>query len=135
VLVAVGIVLVSHAETDWGRMISRGARRLGLDPSSNGIRRLSSEAHSLRPHQLVLYGIVAIGYGALEGVEAYGLFRRRRWGEYLTVIATSLLLVPEIWEVVKKESALKIGGLVVNALIVAYLVWRLRARDARGTSS
>jgi uncharacterized membrane protein (DUF2068 family) len=69
---------------------------------------------------------VALAYGALEGVEAYGLFRRRRWGEWLTVIATSLLLIPEGWEIAKNATFLKVGGLIVNLAIVAYLLWRLR---------
>jgi len=131
VLVGLGVVLVTHTHTDWGRVLATTARHLGLDPSRNGIRRLSSEASSLGPHRLVLYGIAAIAYGVLEGVEGYGLFRRRRWAEYLTVVATSLLFVPEIWELVKKPTALKAGGLGVNVLIVAYLVYRLRRPRSR----
>jgi uncharacterized membrane protein (DUF2068 family) len=125
-LVGIGVVLVTHTHTDWGRVLTTTARHLGLDPSRNGIRRLSSEASALSPHRLVLYGMAAMAYGVLEGVEGYGLFRRRRWAEYLTVVATSLLFVPEIWELVKKPGPLKAGGLAVNALIVAYLVHRLR---------
>src|SRR4051812_6017335 len=126
VLVAIGIVLISHAQSDWGRVIGDVVRKLGLDPSRNGIRRVVSEAHALSPRKLVAYGIVAIGYGLLEGVEGWGLFRRRRWAEYLTVVATALLFVPEIWELVKRPTPLKIGGIVVNALVVAYLIHRLR---------
>jgi uncharacterized membrane protein (DUF2068 family) len=44
------------------------------------------------------------------------------------VVATSLLFVPELWELTKSASVLKFGALAVNALVVAYLVWRLRQR-------
>jgi uncharacterized membrane protein (DUF2068 family) len=125
-LIGIGITLVSHTQTDWGRVIGNIARTLGLDPSRNGIRRQTAEAHALSPHKLLVYGIVALGYGALEAAEGYGLLRRRRWGEYLTVIATSLLFIPEIWELTKKTTPLKLAALLVNALIVAYLVHRLR---------
>jgi uncharacterized membrane protein (DUF2068 family) len=37
----------------------------------------------------------------LEAVEGYGLLRRRQWGEYLTVVSTALLFVPEIQELLK----------------------------------
>ena len=37
----------------------------------------------------------------LEGAEAYGLWMRKRWGEWLTVVATSLFFIPEIWESAK----------------------------------
>jgi uncharacterized membrane protein (DUF2068 family) len=43
-------------------------------------------------------------------------------------VATSLLFVPEIWEIASKPTALKVGALVVNIAIVAYLILRLRAR-------
>jgi uncharacterized membrane protein (DUF2068 family) len=73
-----------------------------------------------------VFGAAALAYGALEGIEAYGLFTRRRWGEWLTVVATSLLLIPEVWELTKSASVLKIGALLANLLVVAYLLWRLR---------
>ena len=52
--------------------------------------------------------------------------RNLREGGSLTVIATALLLIPEAWELTKSASFLKVGGIVVNLLVVAYLVWRLR---------
>jgi uncharacterized membrane protein (DUF2068 family) len=73
-----------------------------------------------------VFGIVALGYGVLEGAEAYGLWMRRRWGEWLTVLATSLLFIPEIWELSKNASPLKVGALLVNIAVVAYLIRRLR---------
>ncbi len=48
----------------------------------------------------------------------------------LTVLATSLLLIPEAWELTKSISLLKVGGLLVNLLIVGYLLWRLRRSAA-----
>lgn len=132
-LLAIGAVLVTHTHTDWGRAIADIARTLGLDPSRNGIRRITTAAHQLSAHKLLIYGIVALGYGALEAVEAYGLLRRRRWGEYLTILATSLLFIPEIWELTKRLTPLKVAGFVLNALIVAYLVHRVRHRHSSGT--
>ena len=71
---------------------------------------------------------MAIAYGVLEGGEAYGLWRRRRWGEVLTVVATSLLFVPELYEIARKPTLLKAGALIVNIAVVAYLLMRLRQR-------
>jgi hypothetical protein len=50
------------------------------------------------------------------------------WAEYLTVIATSLLIPLELYELVHHPAALKAGGLVANLAIVAYLVHVLRRR-------
>jgi uncharacterized membrane protein (DUF2068 family) len=71
----------------------------------------------------------------LEGFEAYGLFRKRRWGEILTVVATALLFIPEVWELLARPSAFKVGALVVNAAIVVYLLYRLRSKDQRAANS
>ncbi len=125
-LVVIGVVLITHPHTDWGRTINDIASRLGFDPSHNGIQKLIAKVRAISPNRYVVFGVVSIGYGVLEGVEGYGLMRRRRWAEYLTVLATSLLFIPEIYELVKRATALKAAALVVNAVIVAYLVWRLR---------
>jgi uncharacterized membrane protein (DUF2068 family) len=64
----------------------------------------------------------------LEAVEGYGLLRRRRWGEYLTVVSTAVLVVPEVQELLKSPTGLKVGGLLLNVVIVVYLVIRLVRR-------
>jgi uncharacterized membrane protein (DUF2068 family) len=125
-LLALGIALLTHPHANWAKDVSNLARHLGLNPNSNGIHKLLDKIRRISPREEVFFGVVALGYGVLEGVEAYGLFRRRRWGEWLTVVATSLLLIPETWEIVKRPTVLKVGGLIVNLLIVAYLLWRLR---------
>jgi len=130
VLVAIGLILITHPHTDWARTITRFTKDMGMDPSDNGIQRIIAKVHNISPSRLTFYGAVAIAYGALEATEAYGLWHQRRWGEYLTVFATSILLVPEVWEIVKGPTLLKVGALVVNVAIVAYLVVRLRRASA-----
>lgn len=126
VLLAVGIVLVSHPHADWAREVTRLARSLGLNPSDNWVQRIIRDLHRASGSEDVLFGVIALGYGVLESVEAYGLWRRRRWGEWLTVLATSLLLIPEIWELARSASALKAATLALNLLVVGYLLWRIR---------
>ncbi len=129
VLLSVGIVLVSHPHTNWAAEVSRLASSLGLNPSSDWFQRIVEDIRRVGSAS-VLFGAAAIAYGALEATEAYGLWRRRRWGEWLTVVATSLFLIPELWALSKSVSVLKVGGLLVNLLVVAYLLWRLRrSRD------
>jgi uncharacterized membrane protein (DUF2068 family) len=126
VLVVVGVALLSHPHADWAAETTRFAQRLGLNPNANWVRRLTGDLRRIHGSQYVFFGVVALAYGALEGVEAFGLWRRRRWAEWLTVVATSLLLIPEVWELTKSISLLKVGALVVNIAIVVYLLRRLR---------
>jgi|HubBroStandDraft_6_1064221.scaffolds.fasta_scaffold87077_3 uncharacterized membrane protein (DUF2068 family) len=126
VLLTVGVVLVTHPHANWASEISNFAKHLGLDPKENGLHRLIEKVSKISSNQDVIFGILALAYGALEGAESYGLWKHRRWGEWLTVVAISLLFIPEIWELTKSATFLKVGALLVNLAVVAYLLWRLR---------
>jgi uncharacterized membrane protein (DUF2068 family) len=76
------------------------------------------------PHgTLIRLAIGAYGYAALELVEGIGLLRRRRWAEYLTLVAT-LIPIPfiEIPELLAKFTFVRLGALVINSAIVIYLI-------------
>jgi len=131
VLIAVGIVLVTHPHANWATEIAHTAERMGLDPKGNWIKTVIEKVKKIHAQQDVVFGVAALVYGVLEAAEAYGLWTRRVWGEWLTVVATSLLFIPELWELTKSATFLKVGALLVNAAVVAYLVWRLRRAGRR----
>ena len=126
VLAGAGAVLVTHSHTNWASHLRDWAGDFGLDPSRHVVASAINRVAALSPHSIVMLGAGAIGYGVLEVVEGVGLWRRRRWAEYLTVFATSLFVPLEIWELTRKVTLFKVGGLVVNLVIVAYLIWTLR---------
>jgi uncharacterized membrane protein (DUF2068 family) len=132
-LVAAGIYLLFHLSTDFGNVAERVMRSVDLDPREHFFRRIVERLHRLHAHQLRIVGIAALGYGTLELVEGVGLWLDQLWAEYLTVIATSLLIPFELYELTVHPSIWKAGGILVNVLIVAYLVWALRRRLAAGS--
>lgn len=76
------------------------------------------------PHgTLIKLALGAYFYAALEFVEGFGLLRRRRWAEYLTLIAT-LIPIPfiEIPELLAKFTYVRLGALIINIAIVIYLI-------------
>lgn len=75
---------------------------------------------------------MSLGYALLEAVEAFFLWRGKRWAEYLTVVATAAFLPLEIYELVDRVSALKISAMAVNLAILAYLIWTKRLFGVRG---
>jgi uncharacterized membrane protein (DUF2068 family) len=73
-----------------------------------------------------------IGYGVLEGVEAIGLWMAKRWAEYLTFLATTILLPLEVYEIAHHQTPLKIFGFIVNVAVVIYLLFAKRLFGLRG---
>ena len=77
-------------------------------------------------NHVTVLAIGAIAYALLEGTEGVGLAMRRRWAEYLTVIATGVLIPYEAYEVVHRATLFKVGALLLNVAVVGYLAWRKR---------
>jgi uncharacterized membrane protein (DUF2068 family) len=121
VLLAAGVYLLANTGADFGSIANHLARAIELDPRRHFIQHAITKLGSLKRHEVKLFGAGALGYGVLELVEGVGLFYRKRWAEWLTVIATSLLIPLELYELVRSPSALKAGGIFVNVVVVIYL--------------
>ena len=78
------------------------------------------------PGKLQIVGLGAILYGLLFATEGVGLWLMKRWAEYLAVTTTSVLIPFEIYEVTKRLTIVRVGALVANIALVAYLIYRLR---------
>lgn len=87
---------------------------------------------SLRTAKLELLGGVVLGYALLEGVEAIGLWLQKRWAEYLTFVATTVLLPVEVYELAGRFSVLKLATFAINLAIVIYLIYAKRLFGVRG---
>jgi Predicted membrane protein (DUF2127) len=65
-------------------------------------------------------------------VEAVGLWQGRRWGEYFAMVATSLGLPFEIYDLAAKTSATGAVLFAINLTLVLYLVITKRLFGVRG---
>lgn len=98
----------------------------------------SSTIHSIekvlraKPTTLNLIAFGLIAYGALQVLEGVGLWSLKRWGEYVAVVATTLFIPLEVYEVTEKTSWLKIAVLLINVAAVAYLLLSKRLFGIRG---
>ena len=127
-LLAAGVYLLFHLKSDFGRLADHAIRAIELDPRLPFLHRVVGYLHRLHASELRVAALFALGYGALELVEGTGLWLDQLWAEYLTVIATSLLLPFEVYELVRRPSFWKAAGIVVNVAIVVYLAYLLRRR-------
>lgn len=87
---------------------------------------------SLRAGTLHELGIALLAYALLAGLEAVGLWLTKRWAEYLTFIATTLLIPLEIYEIIHRPTLLKVIGFLINLAVAAYLIVAKRLFGVRG---
>lgn len=80
--------------------------------------------------KIQIFFAVTVAYTAVVLAEAIGLWLRRAWAEWLTVIATSSLIPFELWELITRPPGRRLAiaaTLLLNLLIVWYLARLLRA--------
>ena len=130
-LVAAGVYLLTHLDKDFGNLAAKVLKAVELDPRRPFFHRIVTYLHDLHASEIKIAALLAIGYGILELVEGIGLWMDQLWAEYLTVIATSLLLPYELYELIHRPTIWKVGGIAINILIVVYLARLLRRRVKR----
>jgi uncharacterized membrane protein (DUF2068 family) len=118
-----------HRLTNWLLHFSLTTGQRFIDKTIDLLSNLT------RGHAAAL-GLGAILYGSLFTVEGVGLWKGKRWAEYLTVIATSALIPFEVYELARRLTMVRVSALVVNVAAVIYLVYRLRhPRQANAASA
>ncbi len=104
---------------------------LRLDPDNHYIHKLLVKVFNVTPHQLELMSAGTFFYAGLRIIEGVGLILRKRWAEYLVVIATAIFIPLEIYELARRFTWIRLALLVLNVLIVIYLARGLRKGGKR----
>jgi len=110
----------------------QGGVSAGAVHSSHGLLHDLENGFTTSSSHLHLLGGVLLAYGAVEAIEAVGLWYQRRWAEYLTFLVTASLLPLEVYEILNRPTFFKALALVINALVVAYLLVAKRLFGLRG---
>ena len=129
VLTALAIGLLVAGQKGWlDTWADYAENQLNLDVGRGVIMQLLLRAlvYIGAFNHINLIALSAIAYAALEATEGIGLAMRRRWAEYLTVIATGILIPYEAYEVVTRPTLFKFGALLLNLAVVGYLAYRKR---------
>ena len=98
------------------------------------ILRALSWVEGLGADKLHLVIAVTVAYTAVVLVEGTGLWLRKRWAEWVTLIATCSLIPFELWELIQRPAGHRwtvVATLTVNVLIAAYLAHLLRSARQR----
>jgi uncharacterized membrane protein (DUF2068 family) len=97
-----------------------------------GVLGYLGRAFKYSPAHLRILALILLAYAALEATEMVGLWFNKRWAEYLTFIATTVLVPYEVYELTISVSVFKLVTLVINLAVVLYLLIAKRLFGLRG---
>src|SRR5499427_5490367 len=107
-------------------------RQLGFNVNHSKLLGLIQHAFTLNSRTLAWLALAAGAYAVIEIIEAVGLWLLKRWGEYFAMIATSIGIPYEIYDLTAKVTVLRLGAFVINVALVVYLVVTKRLFGVRG---
>ena len=138
-IVATGFGILGLLDPVWAEATSRWLGELALDAEHRLIGAWAAQAlpyvHDVAPRRLVTIALGVFLYAAVILVEGVGLWRCRRWAEYLTIVVTASFLPVEMFAIWHRLTMLRVLVFLFNALVIVFLVWQLRATRARNAAT
>jgi uncharacterized membrane protein (DUF2068 family) len=128
----VGIGAIKLLHRDLGDVAMRLAEALKLDVEGRFVAFLVQQVDLIDTHHLREAGVGAFAYSALALTEGVGLMLEKVWAEFLTLGLTVAFLPWEVYELVRRPDLARLGLLVANLVVLAYLVWLLRQKKRVG---
>ena len=107
-------------------------RELGFNINHSKLVGLIQRAFTLSPRVLDYLVIGLVVYVLIEVIEGIGLWLVKRWGEYFAMVATSVFLPYEIYDLTAKVTVTRVLFFLVNLVLVLYLVTTKRLFGVRG---
>jgi uncharacterized membrane protein (DUF2068 family) len=126
-LIALGIGAIHLLHKDVASTITHWITVMRVDPDNRYLHGFLTKIFRVTPKQLKELSVGTFFYAGLFATEGVGLLLRKRWAEYFTIVTTGALIPIEIFELARHFTAAKLVVLFINALIVWYLVKRVRA--------
>ena len=125
-LIAIAFGAIKLLDPATGDMLDRWINALSNTSAHPHIEAYLIRISNFSPRRIQQFGVGALLYATLFMIEGIGLWHEAKWAEYLTVIATSLLIPVEIYELVQRVTLPRAAALIINIAAVLYLIWRIR---------
>lgn len=100
-----------------------------LDPASHYPSIFLHAMENVSDSRLQMLALGALAYAGLHFAEAYGLWRERRWAEWLAAGAGGIYIPFELYHLWMHVTPVRLALLVVNIAVVAYMsrvLWQER---------
>jgi len=125
-LVAVGIGAIRLLHKDVSEVAASWIASIRIDPDNRLIHGLITKLGLMNDHKLEELSFGSFFYAALLLTEGVGLWLKKRWAEYFTIVTTCSFIPLELYEIAKRVTVTRIALLILNIVIVWYLFVQLR---------
>ena len=113
---------LQHSARLLDRRLRATIDQTGQEPSRDRFGDALHRVIGLHRSAILVLILTAAAYCIVEGIEAFGLWKERRWAEYLTALATAGLLPLEVHELIERITVFRVLALGVNVAILVWLV-------------
>ncbi|HMG34619.1 MAG TPA: DUF2127 domain-containing protein [Blastocatellia bacterium] len=127
-LIVAGAGALKLIHHDVGGIATRVIEAIHVDPDNKYVHKLLNKLLLVDDHRLRAISAGSFVYAALVLTEGFGLIKKKHWAEYLTVVATALLMPLEVYEITRRVTFTRIAILILNGVIVWYLIWKIRSQ-------
>jgi uncharacterized membrane protein (DUF2068 family) len=135
IVLIIGFGLLSFLGRDAEDFAEHLVNRLHLNPAHHYPQIFIQAMGNVTDSGLWLLAGLAALYSLVRFFEAYGLWYQRRWAEWLAALSGGVYVPIEVYELAHRASWLKVGALLVNLAIVAYMVWLLTENRRRARAA
>ena len=126
-----GFGALSLVNRDVADIAERILHRFHLNPASRYPSIFLDAAEKVTDPQLWMLAAFAFLYAAVRLSEGWGLWKGRRWAEWLAAVSGAIYIPIEIYELVRHATWIKWAAFAANVIIVAYMVYALRQRNVQ----
>jgi uncharacterized membrane protein (DUF2068 family) len=96
-----------------------------LEAKLNIVESLLEKVLSVKTKTLLLSGLAAGVYAVLTAGEAIGLWYEKGWATILVIVLVGISIPPEIYELFKGVTVLKLAVFIANIAVLWYLLHHL----------
>ena len=134
-LIALALGLLSFLHRDVDEIAGVWMSKVGINIEKGHAAAFLEMLDLVTDKQLFEMSLVAFLFGGVLMTQGTGLLLRKEWAKYLTLVATSLLIPFEAFEIAKGFGWIKLSVFLVNIAIVGIMIHFVRAKRAAAGSA
>jgi uncharacterized membrane protein (DUF2068 family) len=128
-LLGIGLGLFALVNSDLDEIAQKLTDKLNIDPENHYARVFLEKAADIQPDTLRHFGLWSLVYSAILLTEGTGLWLNLRWAKYMVIVSTGAFIPEEVYMCLYKFNGFKLGVLVLNIAILAYIILLVVRRE------